>query len=688
MVAQAVETARGSAGPDGPPGWSARLVAHAPLKLAAFAVAYYALLAVGRSSMAGGFYLYNVFRPAAGFLLAVLFITEVRLWPVLIVVATAVDWASARAYPTLEHLTLILPLVNSLIVTLNAALMRWLFIGRQKRVDLRELVDFLAVTAMASLLFAIVAAVVFEAFSKRLPVGHFTAWERWQVWAIANLLGILIVTPVVLTILRRPRDRVLLRPAPIVGRWPEFTLLLAAVIGLSLAIFRNEVLGEFSLTDLTYLLVHFMTWIVLRFDLRVAMAIWMGVALLAAWSTQHGQGPFAKLSDSTYEQVLALQIFLCVATLSLLALGVVLNDRRLKEEELALSETRYRAVVEDQTEFIVRTLPDGAVTFVNEAVCRALSRSADDLIGARLPALLRAREGREGASAEHPTVTYEARVKLPGGEVWAQWTDRALFDRDGGLLGYQSVGRDITALKHARDELTRANARLQTLSNQLIKAQEDERRALARELHDEVGQTLTALKIGLQRLRRRLTDAAALGRLDDTDALAEHALQEVRTLSLDLRPSMLDDFGLVAALRWYLDRQADRAGFAATVDADPPDFHADPAVETTCYRVVQEAVTNAIRHARATWVDVLLRADGDRLRLEIRDDGAGFDVPEALARASRSESLGLLGMHERAALAGGVLDVESAAGQGTRVVATFPLNSPAIGPEPTEAAES
>ncbi|MGE3818821.1 MAG: MASE1 domain-containing protein [Isosphaeraceae bacterium] len=684
-MARRVESTRGTPNPEDR---SAVRVGVLALKLVVFAVVFYALTEVTRKSMPGG--LYNVLRPAAGFFLAVLLVTPIRQWPILLVVATIIDSISARAHLSLERLVLILPLVNSLTVTVNAALMRWLFRRGRNPLDLRELSFFLGITAIGSLIFASIAALIFEAFTGQLPVGGFSALERWQVWTTANLLGVLIVTPVTLGFLKRSGLYMPIRPAHSLGRWAEFTLLLAAVSSLSFIIFRDDMLINLTFMHVTYILVPFMIWIVLRFDLRAAMSTWMGVALLTAWSTQHGHGPFAKLGDSEYERMLSVQIFLCVSTLSLLAMGSVLNDRRFKEEELALSESRYRAVVEDQTELIVRALPDGTVTFVNDAVCRTLSTTRDELIGEHWPYILRGRDGREGASAERPTVTREGRADLPGGgQIWFQWTDRALLDRDGALIGYQSVGRDVSALKRARDELTHAHAQLQTLSNQLIRAQEDERRALARELHDEVGQTLTAIKIDLQRLRNRLPESsAALGLLDDTTALADQALKEVRTLSLDLRPSILDDFGLVAALKWYLDRQAERVGFTATVEASPPDLHADSAVETTCYRLVQEAVTNVIRHAEASRVEVLLTVEGERLRMVVHDDGRGFDVAEATARAARGGSVGLLGMRERASLAGGVLDVESTVGQGTRVTATFPLNTTEVAPESTETARS
>src|SRR5262249_13067992 len=139
----------------------------------------------------------------------------------------------------------------------------------------------------------------------------------------------------------------------------------------------------------------------------------------------------------------------------------------------------------------------------------------------------------------------------------------------------------------------------------------------------------------------------------------------VRNLSLDLRPSLLDDLGLPAALRWYLDRQSKRAGFAVTFSADPPDIRAAANLETACFRVAQEALTNIVRHAAARNVRVELRRQDNELQLKIHDDGCGFDVAAAKERAVRGGSLGLLGMQERVLLIGGRIDIDSSTGLGT-----------------------
>jgi signal transduction histidine kinase len=223
-------------------------------------------------------------------------------------------------------------------------------------------------------------------------------------------------------------------------------------------------------------------------------------------------------------------------------------------------------------------------------------------------------------------------------------------------------------------------ARLQTLSGRLLEVQEAERRHLARELHDEVGQALTAVRINLLMLRRDAQPGAPTNRLDDSLSVVDRVLGAVRQLSLDLRPSMLDDLGLASAVRWYVDAQAQRAGLAASVTVDGLDREPAPDVAITCFRVVQEAVTNVVRHARARRVVVALRERDGALELVVRDDGVGFDVAAARGRAARGESLGLLGLEERVELAGGRVTMDSSS-SGTEIRATFPASGRPTAPE-------
>lgn len=227
------------------------------------------------------------------------------------------------------------------------------------------------------------------------------------------------------------------------------------------------------------------------------------------------------------------------------------------------------------------------------------------------------------------------------------------------------------------EQVRAGRERLQTLSSSLIRAQEDERRHIARELHDEIGQALTGIQLSSQAIEPSVTDETARALLRDNMATVEHLLHQVRDLSLDLRPSILDDFGLVAALEWLVNRQAQRAGLAAELLTDPIEQRPPTDIETVCFRVTQEALTNTTRHARATHVRIELRQRGSELQLVIQDDGIGFDLQDAVKRAQGGESLGLLGLQERVVLVGGRVEIQSAPGQGTRIEAHFPLALPA-----------
>lgn len=227
--------------------------------------------------------------------------------------------------------------------------------------------------------------------------------------------------------------------------------------------------------------------------------------------------------------------------------------------------------------------------------------------------------------------------------------------------------------KQTEAALRQTHERLQALSQRLMHVQEQERRHLARDLHDEIGQALTAVKMNLQTLQRGSDAAQPAPPLSDSLNILDHIMQHVRDLSLDLRPSLLDDLGLVSAVRWYVSRQAERAGWQAQVLAEDSLSHLPPDMAVACYRIVQEAVTNAMRHASARHVRVTLHKDDRQLDIIVRDDGVGFNVMQAHQRAAHGQSLGLLGMEERIRLLEGRLDVRSGPGQGTEIMATIPL---------------
>lgn len=225
--------------------------------------------------------------------------------------------------------------------------------------------------------------------------------------------------------------------------------------------------------------------------------------------------------------------------------------------------------------------------------------------------------------------------------------------------------------QRAEAEIREARQQLQALSTRLLEAQEQERRDIARELHDEIGQSLTLVKIKLQMALHRGGNDRAL--TQECVEIASQTLEQVRNMSLNLRPPALDDLGLAAALRWALDRQEGATGWEIEFAADPIDRRLATETETACFRVAQEALTNAARHANARKITVHLRINAEQIELAVRDDGCGFDQEAVRRRPAGRSSLGLISMKERAALAGGRLEIESASGSGTRVRAVFPL---------------
>jgi signal transduction histidine kinase/CheY-like chemotaxis protein len=241
----------------------------------------------------------------------------------------------------------------------------------------------------------------------------------------------------------------------------------------------------------------------------------------------------------------------------------------------------------------------------------------------------------------------------------------------------QEVGDILAlALAHAEllDRVTRGRTQLEFLSRRLLQVREEESRHVARELHDEIGQLLAVLNISLRGIQQTVSGDAINEPLEYCLELVGRLLTKVRGLSLDLHPALLEDFGLMAALRRHIDSVLNRTWVAVSLEADDSLGRFDRELETVCYRVIQEALTNAIRHGKASKVRVELTQTPGRLELLVQDDGRGFDPEAAMEHAAAGASLGLLGMRERVSLVGGELSVLSTPGEGARIRASFPLN--------------
>lgn len=240
--------------------------------------------------------------------------------------------------------------------------------------------------------------------------------------------------------------------------------------------------------------------------------------------------------------------------------------------------------------------------------------------------------------------------------------ETALVQAIGGLVG---VALENAAL---RERMTAHQDRLRALAGSVLQAREEEARRIAHALHDEAGQLLASVHIALDNLIQQLPERA--GTLQDIHTLLDRIEAQLRRLSREIRPTILDDLGLAPALEWLAQGMAERTGLSVTVEA--PDDRLPPAMETALYRIVQEALTNVVRHARATKVHVEVLREGSTVRAVVRDDGQGFDVAATMARRG-DRGLGLIGMRERVDALGGKLSIESSPGRGTEISLTIPV---------------
>jgi signal transduction histidine kinase len=251
-----------------------------------------------------------------------------------------------------------------------------------------------------------------------------------------------------------------------------------------------------------------------------------------------------------------------------------------------------------------------------------------------------------------------------GGDLQARVPPSMVADRD-----MERVGRTVNLLL---DALTSDRARMRRLASLVITAQDEERSRIARELHDSTAQSLTAIVLQLSAAARDAQTPELSARLSDVKEMAGMALEEVRTLSHRVHPRVLDDLGLVPAMRWLARQARESSDVEITVDAIGSTDHIPAQVASVLYRVAQEALTNAVRHASPNNVAITVRADADTATLEVSDDGRGFDIAEA---ERRRPGMGLFSMRERVSLVDGRLDLASSPGSGTRVVATIPLTT-------------
>ncbi|HYL80615.1 MAG TPA: PAS domain S-box protein, partial [Candidatus Acidoferrum sp.] len=374
---------------------------------------------------------------------------------------------------------------------------------------------------------------------------------------------------------------------------------------------------------------------------------------------------------------------------------VILRDitqRKLAEQALRESEERVRLLLDSTAEAIYGIDLQGVCTFCNAACLRILGYpDPRDLLGRNMHDLIHHTRSDGTPSPVEDCHIYGA---LQHGHA-THADDEVLWRADGTsfpaeywshpvrrgetLIGCVVTFLDITQRQQAEAALRASREQLRALAGHLQSVREEERTRIAREIHDELGQVLTGLRMDLTRLARRLPaeQAAVRNDMQAMLALVDSSIQAVRRIATDLRPGVLDDLGRVAALEWQAQEFQERTGTPCQFTADRIELAPDPEVGTAVFRICQETLTNVARHAEASQVTVRLKEEARFLVLTVADNGRGIPDHGLANRAS----LGLLGMRERARLLGGKVSIEGRAGEGTTVSVQIPLMPP--GPQAT-----
>jgi PAS domain S-box-containing protein len=315
------------------------------------------------------------------------------------------------------------------------------------------------------------------------------------------------------------------------------------------------------------------------------------------------------------------------------------------------------------------------VTKVNAAMLAQYGAREDQLIGLTPAELL---------AHDLPSARVRWRKFLDGGHLHLETDERTLdgrpiiiegdyiclYDPEGRLIGHFGIQRDVTTRRQEENEILRSRQELRDLTARLQAVREEERTHIAREVHDELGQALTGLKIDLAWLKSRVADRPTLAeRVQSVIVRIDGAMDTVRRIATDLRPSVLDDLGLVAAVEWQAQEFERSAGITARLEVHAMHSELDHICATTAFRILQETLTNVARHARATEVRISLLVSAEILALEVSDNGRGISEAEMAS----PRSLGLVGIRERAIACGGELVIRGARGRGTTVSVRIPL---------------
>jgi PAS domain S-box-containing protein len=349
---------------------------------------------------------------------------------------------------------------------------------------------------------------------------------------------------------------------------------------------------------------------------------------------------------------------------------------QMAEDALRESEQKYSTLVEDAL-IGVYIIKDGRIEFANDKFAEIYGYEKNELIGMQSldlvhpedrPMIKEMRANR--LKGKKVPSEYEIRgLKKNGDTIWVMRSFSLINYKDGPALA--GIVSNLTKRRKAEDALRESGKELRILSNQLLSAEEKERKRIARELHDSIGQALSAIKFSVEnslRQLRKVSDQSELESLDAIIPLTQKTIEEVRRIVKDLRPSILDDLGILATINWFgREFQKVYTGIRIETEIDVQENMIPSLLKTVIYRILQEALNNVAKHSGADRVQLSLLEQDSRIILSIQDDGAGFDVSKTISMKPSRRGFGLASMRERAELSGADFDIISEAGQGTTI---------------------